>query len=344
MKKRIASIEFFRFLFAACIALWHLFAIDKLKHGYLPVEFFFILSGIWLYSAYEKGKTQGQTAWEYTWRRIKRVYPAYLIAFLVVLPLSLEKLTSPSAWFNLLPELFMLQNVGVFRGGGLNHPLWYLSVLLLGSYLVYAMLERWESTALKLLFPAISLGTYAYIFSLGDSIEAWHTVGPFPLPLVRAIAGLCLGVCLQRFLSFTQARTTKLYRLVVDLFSVFSVCGVAFALFHEEYLDRYCLLLFCGILAACLTEGSWLNMVLRGSVWQRLGKYSMEMFMIHAAVVQIWHRIPWAPFGMVQKGLYALSYLVTVFLAAVVLHKLSELLRNFPLDFLKRHENRGGPL
>lgn len=328
MKQRIQSIEFFRFVFANCVALWHLFAIKKIRHGYLPVEFFFILSGIWLYSAYQKGKETGQTAFQYTWARARRIYPLYLLSFIIVLPLTLHKLTNTAAWFNTIPELMLLQNSGFFLGG-LNHPLWFLSALLLGGYLVYAMLEYWEVPSVKFFFPLIVLGTYTYIFSLGSSIEQWGVVGPFPLPLVRAAAGLCLGVCLYRLVTWAKERETRLSRLAINLFSLFSAGAIVFAIFYEPNLDRYCLILFCGILAACLMEHSWLNIVLRGSIWQRLGQYSMEMFMIHAAVVQIWKRIPWEPFGAVEKSLYALSYLVAVFLGAVIVHKLSELLRGW---------------
>lgn len=44
-------IEFYRFLFMCVICLWHFRGIVPTFHsGYLPVEFFFILSGYLLYN------------------------------------------------------------------------------------------------------------------------------------------------------------------------------------------------------------------------------------------------------------------------------------------------------
>lgn len=57
MNKRISSIELLRFVFMSIIVVWHSFGQTFFKHGYLPVDFFFILSGVFIYEAVTRKNT-----------------------------------------------------------------------------------------------------------------------------------------------------------------------------------------------------------------------------------------------------------------------------------------------
>ena len=55
MSKKIISVEAMRFIFMLIICLWHYQGPSGIfSHGYLGVEFFFILSGILIYQSVSK--------------------------------------------------------------------------------------------------------------------------------------------------------------------------------------------------------------------------------------------------------------------------------------------------
>lgn len=310
-----------------CVAVWHLRIVDKLRHGYLPVEFFFALSGVWLYNTYLKHQDNGYTAFQYTWNRMKRIYPSYLIACCTFFALNWEKFQSADGWLKALSELLLLREGGGPYSGGIAYTAWYLSAMLIGGYFVYAFLERYGSTMVRLICPVVIFGTYSYIFSLGESIEYWGSVGPFSIPLMRGIAGLCLGVCLREAASYVEKHNSTVAYNAVNVLSILSLFGIVVCLLSQEYLDRYCLIFFSAILLACFLEHSWLNQAIQGMIWQRLGKYTLEMYMIHISVIVVWRKLPWKPYGPIEKSLYIAAYLIAVFVAGVVLNKLGAVLR-----------------
>lgn len=83
--ERNYSIDFLKILFALSIACGH-FKGSVLSSD-LIVELFFILSGFFLVNSFYSGKYHGD-ALSYTASRLKRIYPYYLLAFLILLFLS----------------------------------------------------------------------------------------------------------------------------------------------------------------------------------------------------------------------------------------------------------------
>lgn len=64
-------IEAFRFIFICIICLWHCRELAPwLNHGYLAVEFYFILSGFLIYNSFKRHPQIGVQ--DYTLRKIKR--------------------------------------------------------------------------------------------------------------------------------------------------------------------------------------------------------------------------------------------------------------------------------
>ena len=80
---RKTSIDFFRYFFMLNICLWHLNdQLHLLSHGYLAVEFFFIVSGFFLFKKKE-GRLKEMTTMQFLIARYKRFYPKYIFAFFI---------------------------------------------------------------------------------------------------------------------------------------------------------------------------------------------------------------------------------------------------------------------
>lgn len=64
MQKKMNSIEAFRFIFMLIICIWHYQSTEALAHGYMAVEFFFMLSGVLMFFSANKEEALG--TFEYT--------------------------------------------------------------------------------------------------------------------------------------------------------------------------------------------------------------------------------------------------------------------------------------
>ncbi|HAL58668.1 MAG TPA: hypothetical protein DCP64_04210, partial [Sarcina sp.] len=110
------SIELFRILFTFVIVIHHASSFPGgdtcLRHGYLCVEFFFILAGFFLYRSFRAEKEHSTFA--YLKKRLRRLYPEYLFAALVCI-LVLGVLNREFDLSKAVNELLMLQNTGIFH-------------------------------------------------------------------------------------------------------------------------------------------------------------------------------------------------------------------------------------
>lgn len=117
---RLISIEALRFIFMLVIAVWHFSRINPFTHGYIAVDFFFILSGFLLYGSYVRHKYD---ALQYTIAKLKRFYPEYFIVFVVGFLLKLSIMLrdgdAVSVLLNAMSEGLLVHSVGVF-GGSIN--------------------------------------------------------------------------------------------------------------------------------------------------------------------------------------------------------------------------------
>ena len=59
MAQKKNSIEAFRFLFMLMVCVWHYKSVACIAHGYMAVEFFFILSGLLMYFSVSKPNALG---------------------------------------------------------------------------------------------------------------------------------------------------------------------------------------------------------------------------------------------------------------------------------------------
>ena len=163
-QNRNAVIDLLRFIFAVMIVLYHSksFAGHSLRvitGGYIAVDFFFLLSGYYLaYAASsapmpydEKNKINniGKDTFLYIYKRMKRLYPEFIIASLIaliarslVLHWNLKVAAVKVA--KAAGEWTFLQMAG-FETGSLVGATWFLSAMILASALLYPLARRFQN-------------------------------------------------------------------------------------------------------------------------------------------------------------------------------------------------------
>ncbi len=143
------NIDFFRLISCILIALLHFESAmypekNFFSGGYLAVDFFFIVSGFYLYKNYS---VRQEMPIVYMHNRVKKLYPMYFVGCILAIFYSLlEMLKAHKTIADILlffikeiPEILCLQMFGI-TNQWVNFPLWYVSALLLSSIILYSII------------------------------------------------------------------------------------------------------------------------------------------------------------------------------------------------------------
>jgi peptidoglycan/LPS O-acetylase OafA/YrhL len=275
-----------------------------IHNGYAAVSFFFLLSGFVLVYAYyrpDQSNALKGTRREFWAARIARIYPIYVIALVLAVPLFLAERFKPDSPFALsfLAPLVtapaLLQAWIPPAALSWNGPGWSLSVeaffYLTFPLLADRMVKLKPRTALafSLLFLVVFQITLYAVFPLPESgapdlpnTRNMHFfTAYFPLNhLPTFILGMALGTC---FLSLTSLKSPWIANLVfvvtaLTVCTIFSLHG----LLSPFFLSSVCLVPLFGILVFSLAcSGGWLEKAVSQPALVRLGDASYTMYILH---------------------------------------------------------------
>jgi len=210
-------VEFLRFIFALGILFFHIhkrfaengnvsIGIDGIyffNHGYIGVEFFFLVSG-YLLAAAAYAKRNESTMFIGTetalvmWKKIKKVFPYHLFAIILTIIVNAYyvKHTMKERWLYVVDSwasIFFLQVFG-FDSSWVNKLTWYLDVWLMVTFIFWFFLRKYYETFAKIACPLMALfllGYMAYKFDGLADIDDW--TGHFYKCFLRGYAEMALG-------------------------------------------------------------------------------------------------------------------------------------------------------
>ena len=281
------SVEFFRFFFMLFICLAHFpgRTVINLNHPYLAVDFFFIVSGLFIYKS--SVKERPLSTFDFSLKKVKRFYPKLVIGCVLVTLLqptwlhnvgSLEQIVNE--WRPVVNELCFVMDIGIF-GPGKNPPVWYLTTLVLGGAFLYSLLIYDRKLSLRLFFPMV-LVILTYIFHQGDSVSIWGVNGWIYRPLLRGVAGMGIGVFCGYFLQYYKDRFSVRF---VNITSVLSLCAILFIMFAKNTLDAYIFFFFLFLIVSCFQEESLIYKFTSAKIWDSFGAISFDMFILHCPII-----------------------------------------------------------
>lgn len=285
--KTYNSINLAKVVFIYMIVIFHSRLLDGiLNHGYIGVEFFFIVSGFFLCRSSEKYTT----TIEYMKNRIKKLYPHYLFSLIVMVVVSLITGHYWEEEFNCVAEIFMVQNLG-FTKGGVNYPCWYMSVLLWGSLAVYLMLKyipKKIDYAVMFMLPILYF-MYSYIFQDGRT-EIWCAEHGVYVPLIRGLADLSLGVLVH--IAYQWISEKKIYdcKILKRVIEILSAIAILLLMIYPKNLDVIIVMLMCIFIIATASIDSIGEKLgsLKISKW--LSQYEYAIFLNHAVIILLFKK------------------------------------------------------
>lgn len=179
---------------AALMVMWfHIFEgfasspIDqRVNHGYLAVDFFFVLSGFVIGYAYDNRWQKGMGLWQFFRRRLVRLHPMVVVgailgvvAFLIQGSVQWDgtRVATSAAMLAMLMTLFLIPSAPgsatEVRGNGemfpLNGPMWSLFFEYVGNVLYALLLRRLSTKALTVVavFCGAALAALAFANTTG---------------------------------------------------------------------------------------------------------------------------------------------------------------------------------
>lgn len=296
---RNASVDFFRYFFMINICLWHLNdQIHLLNHGYLAVEFFFVLSGFFLYNT--ERKNRNLTTFQFLIKKYKRFYSKYLFAFLITAILKWrlfipEELSGINSWFDAcfsrIAEILLIQATGFSESGEhvINGPMWFLSSLIWSSAIIWATIRTFKEKAISWFLPVIIFVGYTYMLNNPDhwNLERHNPEVVFLYPrMIRGICGISLGYMVAYILNKYDFK--KIPLPIVDFTSILAFVIFVLSEFATNSYDNHALLSIPFIIIACFRQDSLFNKVFNYRFFVSLGKISFDMFLIHIAFLVIY--------------------------------------------------------
>lgn len=222
-------IPFWRVVFTYVVMVLHLF--NQYGHwtGWaIGVEFFFIVSG-WLMAADIANKNR--TPYEYTWHRIKRLYPEYLPAFLVssgcLIVFRNYSMQDAIRWGGTIGvrELLCIHYWPWGDAPIANGVTWYISVLLLAGLFLYSLCKAFPAITKEILIPlSIIIGlTYSYRRNGNLTVDFYEGIF-YHHWFVRGFLELGIGILLydfkEKYEKYLKNKAVQLLGFVLLLFTI----------------------------------------------------------------------------------------------------------------------------
>jgi peptidoglycan/LPS O-acetylase OafA/YrhL len=200
--ERFAALDAWRGLAALAVALYrlkadgHFYALNFVRHSWLFVDFFFVLSGFVIAFAYLDRIEDTRSTLKFTVRRFGRLWPLHIAMLLAFVALEGTHLLQGEPAFEgakapwtILPELALAHGLGITGLTDWNSPSWSISTEF-WTYLVFAGLVlgfRREMALASTAVVVLSLGALVSVSTTGMDVT-------FDYGFLRCLAGFFTGV------------------------------------------------------------------------------------------------------------------------------------------------------
>lgn len=289
--KWIPAIEAFRFLSIIQICIWH-FSVPCIDAGFLGVEFFFVLTGFFMYRDATKRHALGIT--DYSIKKMSKFLCKYILAvwggYLIFMPSVIQDFYSDwlHTLLHLIGQILMIQGFGIFSdSSSINPPLWFFSVMIWGGAIVYGLIRYYTRLSLICLFPIACILFFSFVsFGPNERFETWEVIGGFPIPLVRGICEMAYGVIIGCIVLNYASEIEKKVRML-NLISIIAIVLYIAIVISNRQDAIYSMIFIPCIISSCYIRSSFIAKLFSSKVWLYLGRLSYDIFVIHYLLIAL---------------------------------------------------------
>lgn len=310
-RKRVASVEFWRFVFTFLVSLYHFeifFPKRKLfLSGSSAVEFFFVLAGFTIaMAAAHKRERQLEpfttrqahlAAIDFVKKKVIAIWPVIIcwvvIWLLTTDPTMMMGRSRLDMLLNLEWELLFMVGTpfGFNYGFAPNMPLWFLTCLFVMGYIYTFAINRYYDFTR---FAAPVVGIFLYIlFGLEATSTLDHNiqVGFSTAGMVKGAAEMALGISMfQIYEALSNKEMTIPKRVIVSVLEIFAIIRL-YQLIVGAYvtMDNYRRIIYIMIIVVTsFLNVSPLSKLLNNKFSSLLGKISLPMYITHYTLINFW--------------------------------------------------------
>ena len=341
--RRFEALDSLRGVCAVLVVMFHMPVASHwrdwglVQHGYLFVDYFFVLSGFVIAHAYSQRLKTPVDAGRFMVRRLGRVWPLHALMLAAFIGLELVRLWAPfdgatpftrdRSVESIFTNLFLIQAFHIHPSLTWNGPAWTLSVEV-GCYVVFAGLLLATPRAWR--WVGAVLAVIGAVIVLTQAKRYMNTTYDFAFP--RAAYGFFLG-CLLQGVWTRIPRLKGTAATVLELATVVGVCiFIGFATGPTTVLVT---LLFVFSVWVFAGEEGALSRLLDSRPLVTLGRWSFAIYMVHMFVLVVTliiaRKLDWLPGGRrIDFGspwlndLFAVGLFGLIVVLAVLAHRFVE--------------------
>lgn len=284
---RNLAIDWIKGWMILCVILVHTWAFPQFQF-HLAVDVFFFISGFYMMQSFSR---KPSTAVYYTWKRIKIIALPFFVSLAFRCCLNLGSFFSPDGldgfvekYAELLYTFSFAEELGVnISSEQLLMGSWYFSVLIIGSFLLYGMLEFNVKLSTRILFPLIALFGFNALVVHSDSFSSWSRIATLGTPLIRGCAEMAAGALICSVYQENKAAFEK-RDIFINVMGIVSGLLFILIIFSPAVVDKYLIITIPWFLLASVIDGSWLSKglaLIRGGLFSRVGKYTLYILCAH---------------------------------------------------------------
>ena len=303
MSKRNGKIELLRFVFFVGVLLFHLNKdlyssklffgeyLSFFSHGYIAVEFFFVLSGFFMAKSAMKSGSNGSIGSEtvvFMKKKILSILPAHIICFAItfILVCILEKVNLQQFIINAvqsIPAFLFLNKTGI-SVKNIIPPEWYISCMLFALALLFPLCRKFKKTFTHIIAPAFAILFIGYFVHKYDALgvkDGWSVL--MMKGQSRAIAEIALGAsvyaisCKLKTLHFS--RRQKVILTVFESLLFIAVMYYSVSRLKRSY-DPIFLMAIMAMIALVMSDQTLLNGIFQNRFVFYLGKLSLPAYLV----------------------------------------------------------------
>ncbi len=280
---------------------------QRINHGYLAVDFFFILSGFGVGYAYDD-RWGRMTAWDFIKRRIVRLHPMVVMGAAIGAVMFYTQgcpvwdvsvvgagalLLATLMNMLLLPATPAVEIRGVGEMFPLNGPSWSLFFEYIGNVLYVLFIRKFSTRALAVLVVAAGCGLAGFAIAgpLGDLCVGYSLSGTeFTGGSLRLLFAFSAGLLLSRiFKPLTKVRGVFwICSLAVVALLAVPRIGGAERLWMNGIYDTLCCVAFFPVLVWLGASGKTTDKYTTG-LCKFLGDISYPLYMVHYPFIYLYY-------------------------------------------------------
>ena len=313
-QSRFSILDGMRFIAALAVAIFHftLFAgVPLLQHGYLGVDFFFVLSGFVISFAYSDKFAKGGSLKDFLLKRFIRLYPMIIFGSVLGIFLSVFEATSLA---DFVSSILLIPNFNSFIFP-VNVPIWSLfyEIFVNIGFALISIIGSKKATVFylnyvfALVFILCLFANVYYVVST-NSLDNGSIASTFIAGFPRAGQSFCAGVLLHRVSgSSNPIRSTWLLVLIGSLIACMAVP------FFQKFDGLFELSITTFAFPLIVYFGSKIHVRGKTAAFcDRAGSISYPLYLIHFPVLVIVLHYTYGPTWLIRDRVVGLLFLVVV--------------------------------